>query len=204
MLIGPPGVGKTVSCAKIAARAALAGDFDINLVAADPVRVTAIDQLRAYADRLDATFYEAPDAESLGSILTHIKRKEMVVIDTPGTNPYNMKDLAHLVELAEAGKPLTVLVLTAGRDAQEAADLAEAFRPVGPTILLTTGLDMAKRLGSVLSAADAAGISLTDVSMAPEIGAGLTPLDPALLARLLLPNEAKETVDVRDKGVRAS
>jgi flagellar biosynthesis protein FlhF len=204
MLIGPPGVGKTVSCAKFAARAALSDDFDINLVSADPVRVTAIDQLRAYAQRLDATFYEAPDADALAALLTHIKRKEMVVIDTPGTNPYNMKDLAHLVELAEAGKPLTVLVLTAGRDAQEAADLAEAFRPVGPTSLMTTGLDMAKKLGSVLSAADAAGLSLTDVSMAPEIGAGLTPLDPSLLARLLLPNDAKENADVRDTGVRTS
>lgn len=196
MLIGPPGVGKTVSCAKLAARVALMheqeeteGDAPINLIAADPVRVGAVDQLRLYADRLGATLYEAADGVALSSVLTRIKRSEMVVIDTPGTNPYSLDDLAHLVELAEAGKTDTVLVLTAGRDANEAADLAEAFRPVGPKRLLTTGLDLARRLGAVLSAADAGGLSLADVSLGPEIGKGLKPLSAEVLARLLLPQE---------------
>ncbi len=204
MLIGPPGVGKTVSCAKIAARATLNHDFPVNLVAADPVRIAAIDQLRNYAEKLGATLYEAPDATSLASILTRIKRTEMVVIDTPGTNPYDLEDLAHLVELAESGRTLTVLVLTAGRDPQEAAELAEAFRPVGPVTLLTTGLDMARRLGSVLSAADAGGLSLSEISMAPEIGKGLTPLDPKMLARLLLPGESAEEPVLHDRGVTLS
>lgn len=207
MLIGPPGVGKTVSCAKLAARVALSHDKEgappVNLIAADPVRVGAVDQLRIYAEKLGATLYEAADGPALANVLTKLRRTEMVVIDTPGTNPYEMRDIAHLVELAEAGKTETVLVIAAGRDADEAADLAEAFRPVGPTRLLVTGLDMAKRYGAILSAADAGGLHLSEVSLAPEIGKGLQALDAAGLARLLLPEDLAAQ-DGRGEGVRAS
>ncbi len=207
MLIGPPGVGKTVSCAKLAARVALSHDKEgappVNLIAADPVRVGAVDQLRIYAEKLGATLYEAADGPALANVLTKLRRSEMVVIDTPGSNPYEMTDIAHLVELAEAGKTETVLVIAAGRDADEAADLAEAFRPVGPTRLLVTGLDMAKRYGAILSAADAGGLHLSEVSLAPEIGKGLQALDAAGLARLLLPEDLAAQ-DGRGEGVRAS
>ncbi len=207
MLIGPPGVGKTVSCAKLAARVALSHDKEgappVNLIAADPVRVGAVDQLRIYAEKLGVTLYEAADGPALANVLTKLRRSEMVVIDTPGSNPYEMTDIAHLVELAEAGKTETVLVIAAGRDADEAADLAEAFRPVGPTRLLVTGLDMAKRYGAILSAADAGGLHLSEVSLAPEIGKGLQALDAAGLARLLLPEDLAAQ-DGRGEGVRAS
>lgn len=208
MLIGPPGVGKTVSCAKLAARAALAQDNDdpppVNFVAADPVRVGALEQLQAYADTLDATVYEAADGAALGSLLTKLRRNEMVIIDTPGTNPYDLDELAHLVELAEAGKPHTLLVLTAGRDPEEAAELAQAFRPVGATVLLTTGLDLARRLGAVLSAADAAGLAIGDVSVAPQIGKGFQPMDASRLARLLLPEENDDGPTRPHKGESAA
>lgn len=207
MLIGPPGVGKTVSCAKLAARVALAHDKDgappVNLIAADPVRVGAVDQLRIYAEKLGAALYEAANGDALANVLTKLRRSEMVIIDTPGSNPYEMADIAHLVEMAEAGKVETVLVLAAGRDAEEAAELAEAFRPVGATRLLMTGLDMAKRYGALLSAADAGGLHLSEVSLAPEIGKGLQALDAAGLARLLLPEDLAAQ-DSRGEGVGAS
>ena len=190
LVLGPPGVGKTVTCAKIAARVALADEetpTTVNLVAADGVRVGAVPQLAGYAERVGATLFEVTDGGDLANLLTRLRRNELVVIDTPGTNPYNLDDLAHLVELCEAGRTDTVLVLNAGRDAREAAEIAEAFRPVGPKKLVTTGLDMARRLGSILAAADAGGMSLADVSLAPEIGRGLKPLSPEILARLLLP-----------------
>lgn len=208
MFIGPPGVGKTVSCAKLAAQVTLSDDKDVptpvNLIAADPVRVGAVAQLQAYADKLDATLYETPDAAALSSLLTKLRRTEMAIIDTPGSNPYEMNDLAHLVELSEAGQTETVLVLSAGRDAEEAAELAEAFRPVGATRLVMTGLDVARRLGSLLAAADAGGLSIANVSLAPEIGHGLTPLDSMGLAKLLLPDDKAQGGSDRDGGVSAS
>ena len=193
MFIGPPGVGKTVCCAKLAARIALSSehmeDIPVSLIAADAVRVGAVQQLKAYADHLGARLIEAPDGPALAAALTQCGRGDIIIIDTPGTNPYSMHELAHLVALAENSKPETVLVMAAGKDAEEAAELAKAFRPVGAKRLLTTGLDVARRLGSVLAAAEAGELALSDISLAPQIGEGLRPLDSAYLARLLLPHE---------------
>ncbi|MEQ8601964.1 MAG: hypothetical protein RIB45_01500 [Marivibrio sp.] len=211
MLIGPPGVGKTVTCAKIAARLALAYEergeaAPVVLIGADPMRVGAVDQLKAYAERLGARFEAAEDADGLKRILQACGRGELIVIDTPGANPFDLEELAYLIELAAAADLAPVLLLGAGRDAEEAADLAKAFRPVEPTRLIATGLDIAHRLGALLAAADAGRLAFADVSRSPRIADGLKPLNPLTLARLLLPDapaaESAATTD-EDAGQRA-
>lgn len=193
MMIGPPGTGKTVACAKLAARVALAlesgGDNNIpvNIVAADPVRVGAVEQLELYAERLGAKLFVAAEPSALAAALTQCRKNELVLIDTPGTNPFNLEELARIVELAETMDLEPVMVLGAGRDAEEATEVAMAFRPVGPKRLLITGYDVARRLGSMLAAADACGLALSDVGRSPQITDGFEALSPAGLARLLLP-----------------
>jgi len=192
MLIGPPGTGKTVTSAKLAARAVLAsagkaGPGDVTLIAADTVRLGAVDQLKIYADKLGVSLAIAKNGEELSLLLGKARRRSTTIIDTAGTNPFDLSELAHLIELSESGKPHSVLVLSAGRDPDEAAELASAFRPLGATRLISTGLDIARRLGSILSAADAGNLALSDISKAPEIGEGLEPLTPAGLASLILP-----------------
>ncbi len=196
MLVGPPGVGKTVSCAKLAARAALAAKPDAPvpavLIAADPVRVGAVEQLAAYAEMLGVTLHEAKDADGLVRALSQCRRRELILIDTPGANPYALEEIVHLAELGKSGEPDVALVLSAGRDPEEAVEIARAFRPVGATRLVTTGVDMTRRLGSMLAAADAADLALSDISEAPEIGKGLRPINPISLAKLLMPEQRSE------------
>lgn len=185
MLIGPPGTGKTVTCAKIAAREVLAGNKAV-LIAADPVRLTASDQLAAYADRLGVPMFEAPTSDALRDAVARCHDEETIVIDTPGTNPFNLEELAYLVELTEASGALPVLVLNAGRDADETADIARAFRPVGPKLLICTGLDIAHRLGALLSVANAAELAFCDQSTTPNIANGLDALTAEKLAQRLI------------------
>jgi len=207
ILIGPPGVGKTVGCVKLAARAALqdlqqeedeaidhrksGNRLPVNLVGADKAKIGALEQLALYADKLGAHMVVVSDGKGLAKALAKLPSNELVVIDTPGTNPFNLEELAHIVDLAEATEMEPVLVLTAGRDAEEATDLAKAFRPAGATRLLITGYDVARRLGSMLAAAQASGLALSDIGRSPRIADGFVPLDAETLARMLLPNSSQ-------------
>lgn len=209
ILIGPPGVGKTVGCVKLAARAALkdprteeliqdetdgrnaTNRLPVHMIGADKLKIGAMEQLALYADKLGANMVVVGDGKALAKALAKFPPDELIVIDTPGTNPFNLEELAHIVELAEAGELEPILVLTAGRDAEEAADLAKAFRPAGATRLLITGYDIARRLGSMLAAAVASDLALSDIGRSPRIADGFEPLDPATLARMLLPKSKK-------------
>lgn len=209
ILIGPLGVGKTVGCVKLAARAALkdpgtealiqdetdgrvaTNRLPVHLVGADKLKIGAMEQLALYADKLGANMIVVSDGKVLSKALKKLPPDEVIVIDTPGTNPFNLEELAHIVELAEAADMDPVLVLTAGRDAEEAADLAKAFRPAGATRLLITGYDIARRLGSMLAAAVASDLALSDIGRSPRIADGFQPLDAATLARMLLPKPKK-------------
>lgn len=198
MLVGTPGAGKTVTAAKLAARAVVEGGKS-SLIAADPIRACGVEQLKYYAERIGANLYPARDNEAFSNALAQCRRDELVIIDTPGTNPYDMTDFARLVELAGIVSMDIALVMPAGRDAEEAMDIAAAFRPLRPGRLIVTGIDMVRKLGSILAAADAGNMALSEVSPGPQIGQGLKPLNPVSLARLLLPEQAKD--EIPDTGL---
>lgn len=188
MLIGPPGGGKTSAVAKLAARSVIAG-HSIRLITTDTVRAQGIEQLQSYATRLGQEIVTAPDPLALIEAIENANPEDLIIIDTMGVNPYSLDDMGKLIELASAIAVEPILVLSAGRDPIEASELAKAYCEVTPTRMLVTGLDMVRRLGSVLAAVDASGLAFSDVSPSPNIVNGLRPVNPVSLSRLLLPTE---------------
>jgi flagellar biosynthesis protein FlhF len=85
----------------------------------------------------------------------------------------------------EISGALPVLVLDAGTGSADSADMAQTFAALGSRWLFATKLDVARRLGGVLAAADA-GLALAEAGIGPTIGRGLGALSPAGLARLLV------------------
>lgn len=198
MMIGPPGGGKTSAVAKLAARSIIAGR-KISLITTDTVRARAVEQLEAYAARLGIAVNVAPDPVALIEAIESGSPDDLTVIDTMGVNPYSEDDMTKLMDFAGAIAVDPVLVLSAGRDVIEAMEIARAYAEVAPTRMLVTGLDMVRRLGSVLAAADAAGLAFSDVSPSPTIVNGLRPINPVSLARLLLPADGRYA-DNGDEG----
>lgn len=189
MLVGPPGAGKTITVAKLAARARLAGR-SVGVISADTVRAGALEQLHAFTSILDIELQKARGGDALrdlvdGTILIH----DLVFIDTPGINPFNGGDVTYLRDLIEAVDVEPVLVMAAGGDPVEATEMAEVFAELGATRLLATRLDMTRRLGAVLGAADAGQFMVCEVSINPHVANGLCPITPVSMARLLIPPE---------------
>ena len=201
-LIGPPGVGKTACIAKLAARARLSGN-QAHLITTDTIKAGATEQLSAYATRLGLTLTTATKPKSLSSLIAAAPKSALILIDTPATNPYEAGDIDFLTSRL-AGVDITpVLVMDAGRDANEAIDLARAFKVLRPSRLLITGLDLVKRLGGMLALSDASQIPFCDVSPSPEIADGLRPINPVSLARLLMPEHAHKDDNHGDNAEEA-
>ena len=185
MIVGPPGVGKSVTTAKLAARATLSG-ASVSVITIDTNRAAASDQLAAFTRIMGIELKTAETPAELRFALGAGGRDRAVFIDSEGINPFDYDEIARLVEFVEVCEIDTALVLSAGMDALEAADIADAFRVLRPGRVITTRIDMARRLGGMLTAADVGGVAFADVGIAPQIAGGLTGLTPVSLAKLLM------------------
>jgi flagellar biosynthesis protein FlhF len=189
LMVGPPGAGKTVSIAKLAARAVMAGK-PVRLVTADIVRAGGIEQLEAFARVLKLPLHRAESAPRLAPLARQGAAQELVLIDTPGINPYSAGDRRELTLLIEASGGEPVLVLPAGGDSFDSIEMARIFRDLGASRMIITRLDMVRRLGSVIAAADALNLAFAEAGVSADIASGLAPIDPVILARFLLPKPA--------------
>lgn len=196
MLVGPPGAGKTLTVAKLCVRAALKGR-PVGVISTDTVRAGGIDQLAAFTRVLKLRLMTVEDPLALADALDVQSGIEQVLIDSAGRNPYSQADLNDLRDFLVAADIEPVLVLPAGMDALEAADVATAFHRLGVRRLLVTRVDMARRLGSLLNAAYAADLAFCDAGLSPQAAEGLIPLTPNSLARLMMP--AAQTNERRAK-----
>lgn len=186
LLVGPPGAGKTITCAKLATRAVVAGLRPV-IVTTDAARAGAVEQLAAFTRMLDLTLAVAA---APGTAVKAVARREAgqpALIDSAGCDPFDPEQATSLRALALALKADPVLVLPAGLDPGEAAELAVGFAELGARHLLATRLDLSRRLGGVLAAA-ATGLALTEAGIGPGAAGGLEPITAEwVAARLVAP-----------------
>ncbi|MFK2903309.1 flagellar biosynthesis protein FlhF [Dyella ginsengisoli] len=156
-LVGPTGVGKTTTIAKLAARAVVRhGAANVALVSTDNYRIGAAAQLEHYGRLLGVRVYPADDAASLRQVLEMLKGKHTVLIDTAGvsgSDPRLEQQMDVLNEVAHSdGIALRIsLVLAANAQAQSLEESVRAYMPLAPASVLFTKLDEAPSLGGALS-----------------------------------------------------
>ncbi|HYF87447.1 GTPase [Azospirillum sp.] len=189
-LVGPPGSGKTLVAAKLAARAVFK-KRSVGVITTDTVRAGGVDQLAAFTRLMKLKLATVEDPDALAGAFEVHRKTDLVLVDTAGRNPFDAVDMQDLRALLGAGEVEPVLVLPAGLDALEAADMALAFKAVGVRRMLVTRLDMARRLGSLLAIAARARLSFCDASVSSKVAEGLTALNPLALARMMIPAEEK-------------
>lgn len=149
-LVGPTGVGKTTTLAKLAAHLALQRQMQIALITADTYRVAAVDQLRTYADILGVPLEVVYEAGEIGAALERQAHREMILVDTAGRSPHNQAHMAELndyLQTLAADETYLVMSLTSGyRDALRVVD---NYLPLGFDRFLFTKWDEAAGPGLI-------------------------------------------------------
>jgi flagellar biosynthesis protein FlhF len=158
-LVGPTGAGKTTTIAKLAARWTMRhGSQDLALVSTDAYRIGAREQLMTYARILGASVHSANSGQELARVLESLKSKKLVLIDTAGMGPRDVRLGEQLAALAHGAKGRHgakgaefLLALPAQGEGLALEEIMRAFAQVKPTACIITKVDEAASLGAVLS-----------------------------------------------------
>ncbi len=152
-VVGPTGAGKTTTIAKLAARWCVQhGGDSLALVTTDGYRVGAREQLRTYARMLGAPLYAAEGGRDLARILEGLRGRGLVLIDTAGMAPRDVRLSEQLAQLAlGAVEARVLLALPAQADVHALEDIVRGFGQAAPVACILTKVDEAASLGPALS-----------------------------------------------------
>ena len=218
MLVGLKGSGKTTTAAKLALHLRRGGDRPL-LVAADPQRVAAAEQLEALGKQLDIPVYSEDGGARPLQICEHALKEarqqgiSTVIVDTVGYLRMDEESLAEVIELRRRLSPTEVLMVADAMTGQEAVHAAEEFhKALGLTGLILTKIDGDARGGAALSIRAVTGVPIKFVGTGEKADA-LEPFHPDRLASrilgmgdvLTLVEKAKATIseeEMEDLGAR--
>jgi len=190
-LVGPTGVGKTTTVAKIAARFAVRfGAGALGLITLDAYRVAAHEQLRTYGRILGTPVHLAQDVATLRELLASMKNKRLVLIDTCGLGPRDERLPEMLSILAQAGqgeqRVQPVLLLNAASHAETLDDTARAWRAPEAAGAMLTKIDEAARIGGALDCALRHKLKLLGLTNGQRVPEDMHQPNARLLAHLAL------------------
>lgn len=155
LFMGPTGVGKTTTIAKIASHYVMEEKKKVALLTADTYRIAAAEQLRTYANILEVPFRVVYTAEEAREAISDFKDFDYIFIDTAGHSHQNEELLTKMKELLETVKETgvyqTFLVLSATTKYRDLLKIASSYREITDYQLIFTKLDETASLGNLLN-----------------------------------------------------
>ncbi len=194
-LIGPTGVGKTTTIAKLAAHFKLSDGARVGMITIDTYRIAAVEQLRAYAEILDVPLEVVMTPEEMGFALSKLRHCDLVLIDTSGRSQrdsHRLTDLRHFLDAARrtvggwGGRLETHLVLSCIAHPQQLAQVTERFSALGLDRVVFTKLDEAVGLGVILNTIRKLNVKLSYLTTGQDVPNHIEIGDRRRIAELVL------------------
>lgn len=151
ILVGPTGVGKTTTIAKLAATQQLGYGRKVGLITIDTYRIGAVEQLRTYAGILGVPFHVVNKPEDMAEKLENLKDCDMVLIDTLGTSPRDMQKLVEIKKnLNSINEPATTyLVASMSTDKDILDSILERYKMLRYDAMVLTKVDEAENTSNL-------------------------------------------------------
>jgi flagellar biosynthesis protein FlhF len=190
VFVGPPGVGKTTTIAKIAAQDRARHGPRITLISADGYRVGAVEQLRQYADVIGAPFVAARSGAELDRALC--TTPVPVLVDTAGRSPRDRSARELLYSLREHGGLRTHLVIAAGTKSRDVERIFDDYQFARPDRVLLTKLDETESLSPLVHVLRERRLPISYICAGQRVPEDVEPATPPVLAACVLGEVASD------------
>lgn len=151
-LVGPTGVGKTTTIAKLALIAKIIHKLDVGLISIDTYRLGAVDQLKSFADVSHTDFLVAYEPKEMPALIKKFAKKDIVFIDTVGRNHKNDNQLKSNLEFLSAIKvDETFLVLSSTSSTRNLVEIARKFKIFNYNSFILSKIDEAVVHGNIIN-----------------------------------------------------
>lgn len=190
--MGPTGVGKTTTIAKIASEFKVKKKLNIALATADTYRVAAVEQLRTYANILSVPLNVLYSAEDLEKLKPTLDRYDVVLIDTAGRSHKNAKqrdDLRKLINTIDEKDRDEYLVLSITTKYNDLTAIVDAYSDIKDYKLLFTKIDETMSIGNILNIKLLTNAKLSYITCGQEVPDDISKLDAQSIAKQLLGGE---------------
>ncbi|HOV42994.1 MAG TPA: flagellar biosynthesis protein FlhF [Syntrophothermus lipocalidus] len=186
-MIGPTGVGKTTTIAKLAANFALLERKRVGLVTIDTYRIAAVEQLKTYAEIIGVPLEVVFHPEGLETALAKHKDKDVIFIDTAGRSPRNEPHINELAEFLRVAEPDEILlVLSTNTPTLDLLEIYQRFNVVRIDKLVFTKVDECERFGQILNVAYKTKTGLAYITNGQNVPDDIMVPDPSYLAKMIL------------------
>jgi flagellar biosynthesis protein FlhF len=188
--IGPTGVGKTTTIAKIASKFSVDSEKKVALLTADTYRIAAADQLHTYANILEVPFRVIYSTEEMEQALKDFRDYDFILVDTAGHSHHNeaqkenMKAFVHSLD-GKAEKEV-FLVLSATTKYSDLISIADAYSAITDYKLIFTKLDETDTLGNLLNIKLHTGTELSYVTCGQNVPDDIENFNPQKTVKQLL------------------
>ncbi|MGI9951199.1 flagellar biosynthesis protein FlhF [Moorellaceae bacterium AZ2] len=185
-LVGPTGVGKTTTLAKLAARYSLYYHQRVGLITLDTYRIGAVEQLKTYAEIMRLPLEVAMTPKELKQAVAKLEQCDVILVDTAGRPPENQAQLAETQGFLSSIGPLDVyLVLSGTTRSSDLLRAVEKYRLLQFNRLIFTKLDETSCPGVIARVVQAAGVPVAYVTAGQNVPDDLEEADPYSLAQLI-------------------
>lgn len=191
MLVGPTGVGKTTTLAKISAQYRYSKNAEkrpkIVFITADLYRLAAVEQLQKYTEILGVELEVTYSAEEVRQALKKHQNANLILFDTAGSCQRNLPQMSTLASIVESAQPTEVhLVLSSTTKFGDLIDIVEHFKNVKPNRLLFTKIDESTTVGPLFNTLEKYKIPLSYLTTGQNVPEDIEPARADRIAKMLM------------------
>lgn len=185
-LVGPTGVGKTTTIAKLAATFCIVDKKKVALITADTYRIAAVEQLKTFGEIIGIPVEVAYTPQELKRSLETHQDKDLILIDTAGRSHKNASQMSELKGLLDAARPSeTYLVLSATTKYEDMLEIINCYSDINLEKLVFTKLDETSSCGAILNVITKTKKTLSYVTHGQNVPDDIEVANPVKLAELI-------------------